>query len=546
MQYDIIIVGFGIVGNTAALLLAKQGLKVAVCESLQKTQMQKIVKAGRIDREVLRIYEQLDLHTALMSICKPLQGAQLLDNKEHILLPIDEQGQDNWDKENAPMYAFYQPQMQSILQQSAQEENLITLYEGCEVNNIEQVPNEGVIVVAYNKVENKNIVLKGKYLLVCSGAKTPISKLCNITPVDYNYSGLTLNVETKTKLPFEKSPYSHTFYHASMPITRILYASHSQRWEIQLPSNTPKDKVFSKAEVNELLLPIMPQEFEVRAIYTHAFSSSALRKWYDDYIIFAGDAAHTMAPYLGLNLSAGIKDVHNIAWKLALLIKGAAQEKLMLSYQIERENSIHYAIKVNTWIGTIARASRWQLLRFFMPLVPKSLFKKKMDFSTQMQAGVIGNISKYKGRFIPNFQVLNIQGKKIALSKILGMNFNILALDINPVDATAVQFIEALAFLKAQFFYIKPQSSNFEYDNRYVKYIQDIEGDIEKWLQKQKAKYIIVRPDGIIFDVLKDYRALNESLQLLCDKLYLQLPDKPIIETLDDSDILAEEDDHLY
>lgn len=543
MQYDVIIVGFGVVGNTAALLLAQQGLKVAVCECLYTSEMRQIVKAGRIDREVLRIFEDLELQEEILNICRPLQGAQLIDNKENILLPIDEQGAEPLDKSKAPMYAFYQPQMQQILQHKAKANPLITLYEGYDVNNIEQVPQEGVIVAAFNKKNNHTLVLKGKYLLVCSGVKTPIAKLCNITPVDYNYKGLTLNIETTTKVKVEKSPFAHTFYHAAMPVTRLLYASHAQRWEVQLPADTPRDKVFSEAEIKALLQPIMKEEFEIKAMSIYEFNSSMLRRWHDDYIVFAGDSAHTMAPYLGLNLSAGIKDVHNVAWKIALLCKDMVGEKIMNAYQIERENSIRYAIRVNAWIGTMAMASRWRLLKFLMPMVPKALFKKRMDFSTKIEQGIVGT-GKNKGKFLHNFEVINTQGRKVKLSKILGNQFNILAFDVNPVDASSVKFIEAMAFLKAQFIQIVPSATTFEYDNRYVKYVQDVEGNIQKWLQKENINYLIIRPDGIIFDAVKTYKELNNSLQLLQDKLYLELPNKEvIIKPFDDEDLLAEEDD---
>ena len=62
MKYDVIIVGFGLVGNVAALLLSQQGLSVVVVERLPLRDMG-VAKAGRIDAEVMRIFEQLNLRT---------------------------------------------------------------------------------------------------------------------------------------------------------------------------------------------------------------------------------------------------------------------------------------------------------------------------------------------------------------------------------------------------------------------------------------------------------------------------------------------------
>lgn len=48
-----------------------------------------------------------------------------------------------------------------------------------------------------------------------------------------------------------------------------------------------------------------------------------------------GDAAHRFPPSGGLGLNTGILDVHNFAWKLALVEKGLASDALLDSYDME-------------------------------------------------------------------------------------------------------------------------------------------------------------------------------------------------------------------
>jgi 2-polyprenyl-6-methoxyphenol hydroxylase-like FAD-dependent oxidoreductase len=50
----------------------------------------------------------------------------------------------------------------------------------------------------------------------------------------------------------------------------------------------------------------------------------------------AGDAAHTQSPVGAQGMNTGIQDAHNLAWKLALVVKGKASPGLLDSYHAER------------------------------------------------------------------------------------------------------------------------------------------------------------------------------------------------------------------
>ncbi|KIX02969.1 uncharacterized protein Z518_06519 [Rhinocladiella mackenziei CBS 650.93] len=56
----------------------------------------------------------------------------------------------------------------------------------------------------------------------------------------------------------------------------------------------------------------------------------------DDYR--AGDAAHSFPPTGGLGLNSGIGDVHNLAYKIALVLKGEARDSLLETYESERRH----------------------------------------------------------------------------------------------------------------------------------------------------------------------------------------------------------------
>ena len=55
-------------------------------------------------------------------------------------------------------------------------------------------------------------------------------------------------------------------------------------------------------------------------------------------VFLAGDAAHVHPPTGGFGLNTGIPDGHNLAWKLALVLRGVAGDALLDTYETERRS----------------------------------------------------------------------------------------------------------------------------------------------------------------------------------------------------------------
>ena len=53
-------------------------------------------------------------------------------------------------------------------------------------------------------------------------------------------------------------------------------------------------------------------------------------------VLLAGDAVHRQPPTVGLGLNSGIQDAHNLAWKLAAVLAGRADDSLIDTYESER------------------------------------------------------------------------------------------------------------------------------------------------------------------------------------------------------------------
>lgn len=77
--------------------------------------------------------------------------------------------------------------------------------------------------------------------------------------------------------------------------------------------------------------------FEVNSVGHWNMSAQVANTYRRGRLFLAGDAAHRFPPSGGLGMNTGVQDAHNLAWKLAAVLKGEAGEALLDTYQEERQ-----------------------------------------------------------------------------------------------------------------------------------------------------------------------------------------------------------------
>jgi 3-(3-hydroxy-phenyl)propionate hydroxylase len=70
-------------------------------------------------------------------------------------------------------------------------------------------------------------------------------------------------------------------------------------------------------------------------------------------VILAGDAAHQTPPFAGQGMCSGIRDAVNLAWKLTHVLRGEASEKLLDTYQTEREPHVRAVTETAIAMGRV-------------------------------------------------------------------------------------------------------------------------------------------------------------------------------------------------
>ena len=75
---------------------------------------------------------------------------------------------------------------------------------------------------------------------------------------------------------------------------------------------------------------------EIENVMPWKASADVAERFRDGRVFLAGDAAHVMPPNGGWGGNTGVQDAHNLAWKLGMVLQGAADPELLTTYEQER------------------------------------------------------------------------------------------------------------------------------------------------------------------------------------------------------------------
>ncbi|CAJ2657033.1 unnamed protein product [Trifolium pratense] len=112
---------------------------------------------------------------------------------------------------------------------------------------------------------------------------------------------------------------------------------------LQIPFYPPQQTIedFSPKACEKLISKLVGREFgdvDVIDIKPWIMHAEVAERFVccGNRIILAGDAAHRFPPAGGFGMNTGIQDAHNLAWKVASVIKGIAPTSMLNTYDMER------------------------------------------------------------------------------------------------------------------------------------------------------------------------------------------------------------------
>ncbi len=121
----------------------------------------------------------------------------------------------------------------------------------------------------------------------------------------------------------------------------ILAVDNRRRWlfSFRVPDGAAVSEWCTEDVVTGLLAraigrPDVP--FALRSTVTWSPSAAVASSYRKGRAVLAGDAAHVMPPTGAMGANTGIQDADNLAWKIAMVVRGDAGEGLVDSYETER------------------------------------------------------------------------------------------------------------------------------------------------------------------------------------------------------------------
>jgi len=358
----VLIVGAGPTGLMMACELARQGVSFRIIDKNPEQTLSS--NATWIQTCTIEIFDHIGIVDRFLKIGHPCDGIHLyIDGKSLVTIPLN-----NIDSIYPFVLMLAQSETERLLIDRLEEFNK-RIERSLELIDVKQDNN--AVIATIKHADGNTEIITSDWLIACDGANSTVREKCHIFFPGENLTEQFIVADAKID-SYMANNEIHVFFDHGAIFAASPLGPNNYRITANLHLDYPR-KIFTEREVIE-----MAQERAYGAYYVNKASwissfwihSKLVKHMRHDSIFLAGDAAHIHSPAGGQGMNTGLQDTYNLAWKLALVIKGKAKPALLNSYQLER-----YPV-VNNIVDQTERLTK-------MALFDKAFLSKLRKFSSK-------------------------------------------------------------------------------------------------------------------------------------------------------------------
>ena len=346
LSCDVLIVGLGPVGATLAALLADSDVDVIAID--RSTEVYPLPRAAHFDHEIMRIFQELGITDEVLRHARTAAGYEFRSAEGEVLVSLGDMGTmapSGW----AGGYMFNQPGLEHALRAKLAASARARVLLGA---TFESLKVEAGGVDALIGAPDGALSVRARFVVGCDGAWSPVREAMGSGLENLRFDEPWLVIDAIPRPGCTLPDVNLQICDPVRPTTCVLMGPGRHRWEFMLLPGETTEQVTEDAFIAGLLASWnVDVEIERKAVYR--FHGLVAERWRDGPLMIAGDAAHQMPPFAGQGMCSGIRDAANLAWKLAAILHGRADEALLDSYQLEREPNTRAYIRLAIDMGRV-------------------------------------------------------------------------------------------------------------------------------------------------------------------------------------------------
>jgi 2,4-dichlorophenol 6-monooxygenase len=360
----VFIVGGAGAGLSSAILLARHGVASYMIEKYPSTSP--APKAHYLNPRTMEIFREIGVADAVYERSTPaenmstvgwytsLTGSGPIDGKTIHVMEAFGGGslKEKYERHSPTRAANYaQLHLEPLLCEFAATQPLIDMNFGHELVSFEQV-GEGVVADVKIRETGEVYRVKADYMLGCDGGRfvgerigvtmEGIPRLFDMISVHFAADFSPFLDDDSPMIRWFINPENGGSWGSGVMVAMgpKHFGRDSEEWLMHFAFDPDTADFIEKDELVARMRELfkVPGDFSIEVMHTNKWQVQGVLadRFRVGNVFLVGDSAHRHPPTTGLGLNSAVQDAHNLAWKLAAVINGQADDSLLDSYETER------------------------------------------------------------------------------------------------------------------------------------------------------------------------------------------------------------------